>query len=81
MFTYNWLPSWTPSGYNETLNDTRVASLGFFKDNVCTTSINREKNFKNQVPGPPKIHPNSAGLQCEKDKINLQHRSKVGQQM
>ena len=28
------------------LNDARVASLGFFKDNVCTTRINKEKNFK-----------------------------------
>ena len=44
------------------LNDARVASLGFFKVNVCTTRINKEKNFKNQVPGPPKIRPNSAGL-------------------
>ena len=28
------------------LNDSRVASLGFFKDNVCTTRINKEKKFK-----------------------------------
>ena len=28
------------------LNDARVASLGFFKDNVCTNRINKEKNFK-----------------------------------
>ena len=28
------------------LNDARVASLGFFKVNVCTTRINKEKNFK-----------------------------------
>ena len=28
------------------LNDARVASLGIFKDNVCTTRINKEKNFK-----------------------------------
>ena len=28
------------------LNDVRVASLGFFKDNVCTTRIHREKKFK-----------------------------------
>ena len=33
-------------GYIETLNDARVASLGFAKDNVCTTRINKEKNFK-----------------------------------
>ena len=33
-------------GYIEMLNDTRVASLGFFKDNVCTTGINKEKKFK-----------------------------------
>ena len=28
------------------LNDARVASLGFFKDNVCTTRINKEKKIK-----------------------------------
>ena len=28
------------------LNDAGVASLGFFKDNVCTTRINKEKKFK-----------------------------------
>ena len=28
------------------LNDARVASLGIFKDNVCTTRINKEKKFK-----------------------------------
>ena len=28
------------------LNDARVASLRFFKDNVCTTRINKEKKFK-----------------------------------
>ena len=33
-------------GYIEMLNDARVASLGFFKDNVCTTKINKEKKFK-----------------------------------
>ena len=33
-------------GYNEMLNDARVASLGFFKDNVCSTRINKEKKFK-----------------------------------
>ena len=33
-------------GYIEMLNDARVASLRFFKDNVCTTRIKKEKNFK-----------------------------------
>ena len=33
-------------GYIEMLNDARVASLEFFKDNVCTTRINKEKKFK-----------------------------------
>ena len=33
-------------GYIEMLNDARVASLGFFKENVCTTRINKEKKFK-----------------------------------
>ena len=33
-------------GYMEMLNDARVASLGFFKDKVCTTRINKEKKFK-----------------------------------
>ena len=28
------------------LNDARVASLKFFKDNVCTTRINKEKKNK-----------------------------------
>ena len=28
------------------LNDARVASLGLFKDNICTTRINKEKKFK-----------------------------------
>ena len=28
------------------LNDARVASLGFFKDNICSTRINKEKKFK-----------------------------------
>ena len=32
--------------YIKMLNDARVASLGFFKDNVCTTRINKEKKFK-----------------------------------
>ena len=30
-------------GYIKMLNDARVASLGFFKENVCTTRINKEK--------------------------------------
>ena len=33
--------------YIEMLNDARVASLEFFKDNVCTTRIHKEKKFKN----------------------------------
>ena len=33
-------------GYIEMLNDARVASLGFFKGNLCTTRINKEKTFK-----------------------------------
>ena len=33
-------------GYVGMLNDARVASLGILKDNVCTTRINKEKNFK-----------------------------------
>ena len=33
-------------GYIEMLNDARVASLAFFKDNICTTRINKEKKFK-----------------------------------
>ena len=33
-------------GYIEMLNYARVASLGFFKDNVCTTRINKEKKIK-----------------------------------
>ena len=33
-------------GYIEMLNDARVASLGFFKDKVCTTRIKKEKKFK-----------------------------------
>ena len=35
-------------GYTEMLNDARVASLGFFKDNIYTTRINKEKKFKNK---------------------------------
>ena len=33
-------------GYIEMINDARVASLGLFKDNICTTRINKEKKFK-----------------------------------
>ena len=33
-------------GYIEMLSDARVASLSFFKDNVCTTKINKEKKLK-----------------------------------
>ena len=33
-------------GYIEMLNDARVASLGFFKDNICITRINKEKSLK-----------------------------------
>ena len=46
-------------GYIELLNDARVASLGFFKDNVYTTRINKEKKFKinrlraKKGPAPP----------------------------
>ena len=32
--------------YIEMLNDARVASLVFFKDNICTTRIHKEKKFK-----------------------------------
>ena len=32
--------------YIEMLNDARVASLGFFKYNVCTIRISKEKKFK-----------------------------------
>ena len=32
-------------GYIEMLNDARVVSLRFFKDNVCTTRINKEKSI------------------------------------
>ena len=34
--------------YFKTLNDARVASVGFIKYNASTTKINKEKN---QVPG------------------------------
>ena len=37
--------------YFRTLNDARVASVGFIKYNDSTTRINKEKNLKNQVPG------------------------------
>ena len=32
--------------YFRTLNDARVASVGFIKYNASTTRINKEKNFK-----------------------------------
>ena len=41
-------------GYIEMLNDARVASLRFFKYNVCTTRINKEKNFKIKFQVPLK---------------------------
>ena len=49
-------------GYIEMLNDARVASLGIFKYNVCTTRINIEKKPLESSSRPPKIRPNSAGL-------------------
>ena len=42
-------------GYIEMLNDARVASLGFFKDNICTTRINKEKKFKIKFQVPLKF--------------------------
>ena len=42
-------------GYIKMLNDARVASLGFFKDNVCTTRINKEKKFKIKFQVLPKF--------------------------
>ena len=33
-------------GYIEMLNDAKVASLGSYKDNICTTRINKENKFK-----------------------------------
>ena len=32
--------------YIEMLNGAKVASLGFFRDNICTTRIHKEKKFK-----------------------------------
>ena len=32
--------------YFKTLNDARVASVGFINNNASTTRINKEKNFK-----------------------------------
>ena len=37
--------------YFKTLNDLRVASVGFIKYNASTARINKEKNFKKEVPG------------------------------
>ena len=45
-------------GYIEMLNDARVASLGFFKYNVCTTRINKEKKFKIKFQVLLKFTPN-----------------------
>ena len=42
-------------GYIEMLNDARVASLGFFKYNVCSTRINKEKKFKIKFQVPLKF--------------------------
>ena len=42
-------------GYIEMLNYARVASLGFFKYIVCTTRINKEKNFKIKFQVPLKF--------------------------
>jgi len=42
-------------GYIEMLNDARVASLRFFKDNVCITRINKEKKFKIKFQGLPEF--------------------------
>ena len=42
-------------GYIEMLNDARMASLGFSKDNVCTTRINKEKKFKIKFQVPLKF--------------------------
>ena len=42
-------------GYIEMLNDGRVASLGFFKDNICTTRINKEKKFEIKFQVLPKF--------------------------
>ena len=39
-------------GYIEMLNDARVASLRFFKDNVCTTRINQEKSSRSSQNSP-----------------------------
>ena len=42
-------------GYIEMLNDARVASLGFFKDNIFTSRINNEKKFKIKFQVLPKF--------------------------
>ena len=43
------------------LNDARVASLGFLRT-IYALPESTKKNIKNLVLGPPKIRPNSAGL-------------------
>jgi len=40
------------------LNDARVASLRFFKDNVCPTRIDKEKKFKIKF----QVHPEFAQI-------------------
>ena len=41
--------------YIEMLNDARVASLGFFKDNICTTRIKKKKKVKIKFQVPLKF--------------------------
>ena len=62
-------------GYIEMLNDARVASLGFFKDNICTTRINKEKKFKIKFQVLLKfaqILPDYEVLHCQNIRINIQ---------
>ena len=43
----------TPApSYIERLDDARVASLVFFKDNICATRINEEKTLKIKFQPP-----------------------------
>ena len=59
-------------GYIEMLNDARVASLGFFKNSVCTTRINKEKKIKLKFQVPLKfalILPDYVELFCKSDNI------------
>ena len=46
VFTYNCLHLGRHLGYIEMLYGARVTSLRFYKNNVCTIRINREKKFK-----------------------------------